>query len=230
MFKSRRSAHLVLMQDDKERPSRRVSNLDKSPVVNETKPYAGEGGMKKLLARRKQEEKEEDKETESSTESKGQTVPESSKSIPPPPPSDWFSVASDHTSLPSGSGSSLRVGRAKSSRSHIQRPAKTRFSAVYEEEPEDNKDEDDSRSEERRILEEAAKKVPVFNIPAGFSFAKDVRYFSPPLFFWPNIHLLLFRHLPSNLSTLRRPKSPQFLHCPFHSPNLRRHLSRFQLP
>jgi len=34
--------------------------------------------------------------------------------------------------------------------------------------------EDDDKAKERQALEEAAKKVPVFNIPAGFSFAKEV--------------------------------------------------------
>ena len=50
MFKCRR-LHLILMQD--ERLGKRTG---KSPVVNETKPYAGQGGMRKLLARRKLEE------------------------------------------------------------------------------------------------------------------------------------------------------------------------------
>ncbi|KAF4615306.1 hypothetical protein D9613_002849 [Agrocybe pediades] len=181
MFKSRRSAHLVLMQDEKERPGRRVAGSSKTPVVNDTKPYAGEGGMKKLLARRRQEEEEEGdkdeqgKEKAQTTETKEQVEAESAQNLPPPPSTDWFAVASSDF-LPSGSGSSLRVGRAKTSRNHIQRPPKNRFSAVYEDDPED-KDEDSAQSEEKKILEEAAKKVPVFNIPEGFTFAKD----APPV-------------------------------------------------
>ncbi|KDR81385.1 hypothetical protein GALMADRAFT_206917 [Galerina marginata CBS 339.88] len=172
MFKSRRSSHLVLMKDDRDRLGRRVSGSGKSPVVNETKPYAGEGGMKKLLARRKQEE-EEDTVSEDATPRASQPSPLPPDFIPVPPvpsKSDWFSTASGSST----SGSSLRVGRAKTSRNHIQRPSKTRFSAVYEEEPDDIMDDNENRQKERQMLEEAAKKVPVFTIPPDFSFAKDV--------------------------------------------------------
>lgn len=40
IFKSRRPSHLILMQDDKNRLGKKMG---KSPMVNETKPYAGEG-------------------------------------------------------------------------------------------------------------------------------------------------------------------------------------------
>ncbi|PPQ66838.1 hypothetical protein CVT26_009617 [Gymnopilus dilepis] len=181
LFKSRRSSRLILMQDDRDRPGRRSAG--KSPVVNETKPYAGEGGMKKLLARRKQEEEEEGgKEPESTpaeepTPRPRQTSPTPVAPPPAPPASDWFSTA---TSAPPASGSSLRVGRTKISRNHIQRPSrpsKARFSAVYEEDADDAMDDDETRQKEREMLEEAAKKAPVFNIPADFSFAKD----APPV-------------------------------------------------
>ncbi|KAJ3762943.1 hypothetical protein F5878DRAFT_512271, partial [Lentinula raphanica] len=60
------------------------------------------------------------------------------------------------------------VGRA--ARSHLSRPIK-KFSASFD-------DEDDTVSDEAKkdmeMLTEAAKKVPAFEIPAGFSFAKDV--------------------------------------------------------
>ncbi|KAH9483835.1 hypothetical protein JR316_0003313 [Psilocybe cubensis] len=173
MFKSRRSGTLVLMQDDRDRSGRRISGTGKSPLVNETKPYAGEGGMKKLLARRKQEEEEDNNQNEGGEDESIPRArhPSPSPSVPvnvPPVPkdSDWFSTAATS----GNSGSSLRVGRAKTSRNHIQRPSKTRFSAVYDEEADDGNDDDNQK--DRQMLEEAAKKVPVFDIPAGFSFIK----------------------------------------------------------
>ncbi|KXN90465.1 hypothetical protein AN958_04137 [Leucoagaricus sp. SymC.cos] len=72
-------------------------------------------------------------------------------------------------------GSSLRVGRAKSSRNHISRPAarsRAKFSAAFDEEPDDAMVDEDK---ERQMLEEAAKKAPVFNIPTDFSFAENVK-------------------------------------------------------
>ncbi|KAF8964107.1 hypothetical protein BDZ97DRAFT_1818002 [Flammula alnicola] len=190
MFKSRRKAHLVLTQEGRDRIGRKVSGSGKSPVINGTKPYAGEGGMKKLLARRKQEveEEEEDNEQkekeaksidEDGTPRARQPSPPAIRTIPPPSVpsgSDWFSTATSGSS--SSSGSSLRVGRTKISRNHFQRPAKTRFSAVYEEEVDDNM-EDEEKQKDRETLEEAAKKVPVFSMPAGFSFAKDVHPVKP---------------------------------------------------
>jgi nucleoporin NUP1 len=178
MFKSRRASRPVLMSDDREKST---AKKNKGPVVNDTKPYAGEGGMKKLLARAKLEaEKERAREKD---DGGGQNVDDpreeasgpSSVPLPPPPPlvtSDWFRSAVSGTSTAT-SGSSLRVGRQKTSRNHIQRPSKSRFSAVYEDEGDDTM-EDDERSKERRMLEEAAKKVPQFNISSGFTFAKDV--------------------------------------------------------
>lgn len=175
MFKSRRSGTLVLMQDDIDRSGRRVSGAGKSPLVNETKPYAGEGGMKKLLARRKQEEEEENDQKEKGDEESTPRARQPSPSpvapipvLPVPKGPDWFSTAATSGT----SGSSLRVGRAKTSRNHIQRPSKTRFSAVYDEEADDGID--DESQKERQILDEAAKKVPAFDIPPGFSFVKPV--------------------------------------------------------
>ncbi|KAF9532413.1 hypothetical protein CPB83DRAFT_833008 [Crepidotus variabilis] len=169
MFKSRRSSRLVLMPDDGERGRKKHKSS-----VNETKPYAGEGGMKKLLARAKLEaDKEEDPLSSTSGEIKESFLAPPPAAVPPPPPpgSDWFTTAV--SGAPSSTaGSSLRVGRQKTSRNHIQRPSKSRFSAAEEDEGDDAM-EDDESTKERKMLEEAAKKVPVFQIPAGFSFAKD---------------------------------------------------------
>ena len=176
MFKSRRASRPVLISDDREKSSAKKTG----PLVNETKPYAGQGGMKKLLARAKLEaekEKANEKDDGGGQSMDGTRVQVSEPpSVPLPPPplvtSDWFNSAVSGTSA-SSSGSSLRVGRQKTSRHHFQRPSKFRFSAVYEDEGDDAM-EDDERAKERRMLEEAATKVPVFNVPSGFTFAKDV--------------------------------------------------------
>ncbi|KIM87624.1 hypothetical protein PILCRDRAFT_63543, partial [Piloderma croceum F 1598] len=72
--------------------------------------------------------------------------------------------------------SSLRVGRTRTSRNHLSRPASrsnNRFSAVYDEEESDDPMLED-KGADQIALEEAAKKVPVFEVPPGFSFAKEV--------------------------------------------------------
>jgi nucleoporin NUP1 len=84
---------------------------------------------------------------------------------------DWSATVSGSSA--STSGSSLRVGRVKTSRNHIQRPSRARFSAVYEDDGDDNMEDDGNRRTEREELEEAARKAPLFSIPKGFSFAND---------------------------------------------------------
>jgi nucleoporin NUP1 len=191
MFKCRRPSHLILMQDEKDWLVRKAG---KSPVVNETKPYAGEGGMKKLLARRKLEEDLElendqndkaDRKDKGSQEDRADQMAEengdtSHYNLPPltaaslsgnKSGSDWFATASGSSA--SISGSSLRVGRVKTSRNHIQRPSRARFSAVYEDDLDDNMEDDENRRAEREELEEAARKVPLFSVAHGFSFAND---------------------------------------------------------
>ena len=171
--------------------------------VNGTKPYAGEGGMRKLLARRRQEEEEENKADKSemmddgrveeedegvrpngkgrsygveASKEKNVRVPEKvekmQETIPVVPPVPKFDPSFDRNA--NREQSSLRVGRTRTSRSHIARPtskSKNRFSAAY-----DDDDDDDMMGEEKSkdqiALEEAAKKVPVFSVPPGFSFAK----------------------------------------------------------
>ncbi|KAJ7105744.1 hypothetical protein C8R43DRAFT_1046164 [Mycena crocata] len=197
MFRPRRSSQLLLMRDDRRASGSGRKNsytfLDgeeakekegkpKKAKVNETKPYAGEGGMKKLLARRMKEvQEDEDEDTESSrsketTGDSDESKIESSGPLPPPPPplSDWQKTVS---SRPASSGSSLRVGRTKTSRTHIARPGRPskKFSAVYEEDNDEFMDdgEDLERQKERQELEETAKKLPAFEVPVGFSFAKE---------------------------------------------------------
>ena len=156
-------------------------------AINGTKPYAGEGGMKKWLARRKKEEEEEkekeraeamederveeeEKRKEAEAEVEKKKREEELKVPPPPPPAPTFEPRV------SGRGpisSSLRVGRTRISRNHIERPVsrRSKFSAAFEDEDEDM---EESRLAEQKALEEAAKKAPAFELPVGFTFAKEV--------------------------------------------------------
>jgi nucleoporin NUP1 len=157
------------MQDDRDRLGRKVSGPGKSPVVNETKPYAGEGGMKKLLARRKLE-LEEGEENDQSKDTSSISV-----SLDLVPGSDRFSTVA---SAPGERSLNLRVGRSQSFRSH-PRPYKANFSAKFDEEPDDASEKANyQRQKHREMLKEAAKKAPA-ELPTDFSFAKNV---STPFF------------------------------------------------
>jgi len=94
--------------------------------------------------------------------------PSKSMGVPTPPiQNDCFSVASGPSST-SGT-SSLRVGHVKSSRSHRPYTIRSRTRSSTEG--------DDfmlDRDKEIAMLEEAAKNVPVFNLPANFSFTENV--------------------------------------------------------
>jgi nucleoporin NUP1 len=196
------------MQDD-ERVSRlgRKSHLKRDVhPVNDTKPYAGEGGMKKLLARRRMETEKCDQKQEydeKDIEEGERAVENHTRDVPPtfngttddlhpgldsarssshsiPARKDWYTTAS--SSFTPTSVSSLRVGRTKT-RAHIARPVarpmKTKFSAAYEDD--DSMDDveisqGESEQMEREMLDEAAKRAPIFKIPEGFSFAKEVCY------------------------------------------------------
>ncbi|SJL04427.1 uncharacterized protein ARMOST_07793 [Armillaria ostoyae] len=158
----------------------------KAKVTNQTKPYAGDAGIKKHLARSRKASVEE------VVPSKGKLndgdvsmnegrplsdiLPEINKDRGelrlPDNQSKTSKAAEKQSSMPSSS--SLRVGRTFTSRNHIDRPSrpgKNGFSAAYDD-GEDEEREEESRKE-REMMEEAAKHVPIFNIPAGFSFAKD---------------------------------------------------------
>lgn len=152
--------------------------------ANKTKPYAGEAGIKKHLARNKLAVAEERQAAEADTPLRkdDEDMAGDAKHTSEPPkdlklPEDkgeTFKPIDKKSTIPSQS--SLRVGRTFTSRNHIDRPAarpgKSKFSASFDEDDEDKDDEDSKK--EREMMEEAAKRVPVFTIPAGFSFAKDV--------------------------------------------------------
>ncbi|KAJ6488685.1 hypothetical protein C8R47DRAFT_978540 [Mycena vitilis] len=176
MFRPRRSSQLLLMRDDRRASA---SGRKSKAKVNETKPYAGEGGMKKLLARRMKEvEDEEVEDTEVMREKDPAEGFERSEPSQPsrhaPEPSNWQKTVS---SQPASSGSSLRVGRTKTSRAHLTRPIKAsrKFSAVFEEDIDESMEDGENleRQKEHQALEEAARRLPAFEVPAGFSFAKE---------------------------------------------------------
>lgn len=199
--KPRRSHTPIFMRSDKNEKPKLGKTKDKKQEVNGTKPYAGEGGLKKMLARRKQEEEEErqqekvnamddgelDEEEIVPTKKSGRpyvgkptdtpaSQPEKRyESVPAIPPLPKFDPSFDRTAN-NREQSSLRVGRTRTSRNHISRPttrSKNRFSAAYE----DDDDEDqmlEEKSADVIALEEAARKVPAFRVPDGFSFAKEV--------------------------------------------------------
>ncbi|KIJ60594.1 hypothetical protein HYDPIDRAFT_32019 [Hydnomerulius pinastri MD-312] len=194
MFVHKKSRPITLMNDDrpvKPRLGTKGKGKDKGKKKDReaaigSKPYSGEGGMKKLLSRRKREEEQakekekaeamEDERAEEEQRKKDVMEEERKRKeelrLPPPPPAS----APAFEPRPSRDGplsSSLRVGRARTGRNHIDRPVSRRhnkFSAAFED---DDDDMDDARAAEQKVLEEAAKKVPVFEIPAGFTFAKE---------------------------------------------------------
>ena len=208
LFRSRRTSQLVLMQEDRRssRLGRKVKKIE-DPVTNETKPYAGQGGMKKLLARRKMEIEEHVQEGKvRAHKSNGQDQSaldyedgmldgrsKFDRDIEKPSRNadirtDPFSTTS--TSVrDQGPTSSLRVGRTKTSRNHYARPAarpiRMKFSAAYDDDDAmDDGEEEAERKKEKEMLEEAAKRAPAFKVAEGFTFAKDVR-----LLFWLWIYL-----------------------------------------
>lgn len=192
-FITKKSRPITLMHDrDRERKKGKGKNkLKDRDGVNGTKPYAGEGGMKKWLARRKREEeavrayeeadrekeKERAMEEDESAEAEAERLSEQQKKAQAEEAQRKEQL--EVTALPKAPAfepklnatremSSLRVGRSRV-RNHIERPTAKRsnkFSAAFE-------DDEDVMDDERVALEEAAKKAPVFEIPAGFTFAKE---------------------------------------------------------
>ncbi|KAL1746990.1 hypothetical protein HDZ31DRAFT_32940 [Schizophyllum fasciatum] len=154
-------------------------------TLNGTKPYASQGGMKKLLARHKT-----GGDPDASFESEGGgglnrsdsqmdtsagTTEKENKTehpkVPDLPPQETFAPrAADAPAQ----GSSLRIGRTKTSRNHLARPTvrplKKKFSAAF-----DDDDADDEAMEERNQeiekLNEIQAKAPPFKVNADF-FAK----------------------------------------------------------
>lgn len=189
LFRSRRTSQLVLMQEDK-RSSRlgRKAKKTQDPVANETKPYAGQGGMKKLLARRKMEIEEHvqeervrahksDDQNQSALECEDGMLDGRSKfdrdvekpsrdanipsRVPPFLSIDPFSSTST-SARDKGSSSSLRVGRTKTSRNHYARPAarpiRMKFSAAYDDDDAMDDGEEEAEREKEKEMLEEAAK------------------------------------------------------------------------
>lgn len=187
MFRRKLANAPVLMEDRDRKPrlgsaERSVATAppEESPIK---KPYAGSGGMKKLLAKRRMEEQEEQEKERTSrietdeedVESNRQTqqkmsVAELRAPIAQP------NTESPVKSIPGREQSSLRVGRTRMHRTHAvsikPRSQAGRFSAIFEEE--DEAMDDTGRISELKELEAVAQKAPAFNVPLDFSFAKDV--------------------------------------------------------
>lgn len=184
MFKPKKSHAPVLMRADRERDrkprlgmSEKKGKKKDEKATATSKPYAGRGGMKKMLARRKLEEREElEKERASAIETDQDEIVDSVTEARPVETADTFEPTAPVSSArPSGGReqSSLRVGRTRISRNHIARPvtkSKNRFSAVF-----DDEDVDDNMGDDGKDALEEPKKMPtLFESPKGFTFAPEV--------------------------------------------------------
>lgn len=172
MFRPRKLPLPVLMAGEHSKKMG-LGSADKEKDEPGAKPYAGRGGMKKLLARRKQEENEEhhkERESDMETDDVASTAIVQTESEPRDVPILSRLAVPEFPPAPAGGRpSTLRVGRNKTSRSHappVQR-GKNRFSAADEEG-------DDSMLTSEDGLVEAPKPPSLFQPPSGFSFAKDV--------------------------------------------------------
>ncbi|CCM03850.1 uncharacterized protein FIBRA_05999 [Fibroporia radiculosa] len=191
MFKSKKLPIPILMtRNQEDEPRLGMSGKKSRRGVRDdgagNKPYAGQGGMRKLLARRRMEEDEDKQEEHENamesddnderifpaqiTESRKKGGAKQSKA--PEPPALSRLTVPDFSSLPVNKGqSSLRVGRTRISRSHATPllRSKNKFSAVF-----DDDDADDQMfTSEDNTFENSGAKAPFFQPPVGFSFAKD---------------------------------------------------------
>ncbi|PCH38698.1 hypothetical protein WOLCODRAFT_142692 [Wolfiporia cocos MD-104 SS10] len=147
------------------------------------KPYAGEGGVKRMLARVREEEEEErlreheDDMEDDSGEEQAEVGVQTQDEIPPLP-----AEGDDSASRPLefGREPKLRVGRPTQSRDRIDphSRSKNRFSAAFT----DEDDEDEIWGDEGRAAASLEKPpmprpAPRYQPPAGFSFSKE----APPI-------------------------------------------------
>ncbi|KAI5835619.1 hypothetical protein K523DRAFT_335664 [Schizophyllum commune Tattone D] len=164
---------------------KKKKSKDKEARANDTKPYSKPDGLKKLMTRHKAgEDPDASFESEGANEltrsdsqmdtSTGTTEKENKtneQTVPDLPPQDNFAPRS--ADVPA-QGSSLRIGRTKTSRQHlarptIQRPLKKKFSAAFEDDDAD--DDMEERNQEIEKLNEIQAKAPPFKIDSNF-FAK----------------------------------------------------------
>jgi nucleoporin NUP1 len=226
MFRHRKGHTPVLMHDRENKP--RLGMTDQHTVSEKgleeglsPKPYAGRGGMKKLLAKRRLEE-EKEKEKEKATvietdEEEAVTTSQKARDLDEKLVRELEKPREEQEQEPlrpqvgGRVQSSLRVGRERTSRNHIARPKTKpkggRFSALYEED-EDSMN-DGTRWEESR--DDVAIKLPTFQLPSGFSFAKDVRHCDILRLIFIDMRFRLFRFS----MTLQMPRSHRFRNCLF---------------
>jgi nucleoporin NUP1 len=175
----------VSREEEAPRLGMQPKGTKKERKPKERKPYAGEGGAKKLLARRRREEEEADvvkvsvrqEEFASDSSMQADDAPALAVQEPAPVGESLFDAAPDVPSsdfgkdefapgAPTGAGSTLRIGRAKTSRALRDDPAAgrkaggSRFSAAM--------DEEEDHPSPARAVPAAA---PMYKAPSGFSFA-----------------------------------------------------------
>ncbi|KAI0327151.1 hypothetical protein GY45DRAFT_1159016 [Cubamyces sp. BRFM 1775] len=189
MFKPKKAHAPVLMRSERERkPRLGTSEKAEAEQATAAKPYAGRGGMKKMLAKRKMEEQEEHErerasaiETDQDEEAQGPhkvsqtrrgdvTHTEKVPDVTPIP----TETAPPARPVGGREQSSLRVGRVRTSRNHIARPvskSRNRFSAAFDEDEGDDAMLDEVR--EQNAVEEPKKLPTLFESPKGFTFAQE---------------------------------------------------------
>ena len=166
-----------LKEKEKETPSKSKNS----------KPYAGEGGLKRLLARRKQEELD----AEPTEDTEAHLMVDDSELEPVPPkrtskiaepvraPATFArKVSAPPTSVPSfGMAGGRKPTSLRASRPHANTrtvgPTRTRnrFSAAFEDDEPDDVDDLTILPEEPPKDREGVSSLPKFEAPSGFSFA-----------------------------------------------------------
>lgn len=195
LFQARKKARaLVLIKRDKRDDKPRLGHASKyinsskekdkdTPSKNKnSKPYAGEGGLKKLLARRKQEVIEaefvedpdvqamaDDNECELERPKRTSKITEPVRSpatfarkVSAPPPSSFVSMTG------------RKPAHGRTSRARTVGPTRTRnrFTAAYEDDEQDGVDDMTTMPDEPlRERESISASLPKFEPPSGFSFA-----------------------------------------------------------
>ncbi|KAH9001445.1 hypothetical protein EDB92DRAFT_2100040 [Lactarius akahatsu] len=211
LFQTRKKARaLVLIKRDKRDDKPRLGHASKyisAPKDKEketpsksknNKPYSGEGGLKKLLARRKQEELDAGP-AEDDTDAQPMVDDSELEPVPPKrtskitepvraPATFARKVSAPPTSVPSfgiaggRKPTSLRASRTQAN-TRIVGPTRTRnrFSAAFEDdEPEDVDDLAGVSEEPPKDKEGVSVGLPKFEAPTGFSFAPPPSVTSVP--------------------------------------------------
>ncbi|KAH9060041.1 hypothetical protein EDB87DRAFT_1684038 [Lactarius vividus] len=210
LFQTRRKARaLVLIKRDKRDDKPRLGHASKyisapkdkeketTPKSKNNKPYSGEGGLKKLLARRKQEELDAGP-AEDNTDAQPMVDDSELEPVPPKrtskitepiraPATFARKVSAPPTSVPSFGMTGGRKPTSRASRTQAKArtvgPTRTRnrFSAAYEDdEPEDVDDLACVPEEPPKDTEGVSAGLPKFEAPSGFSFTPPLSVTSVP--------------------------------------------------